>query len=62
MAANGGSDLVYLPQRDAKALAPKVVAALLKQDYVSGLFVDDDLGKIPGTLPLSATGSAGAGC
>ncbi|MDQ7914849.1 alkaline phosphatase family protein [Pseudomonas sp. 102515] len=60
VAANGGSDLVYLPQGDAKALAPKVVAALLKQDYVSGLFVDDDLGKLPGTLPLSAINLKGS--
>jgi len=55
IASNGGSDLLYLmnnfrQQADAK----KVVAALLKQDYVSGLFVNDALGKIPGTLPLSA--------
>ncbi len=53
VAANGGSDLIYLPSGD-KALAAKVVAALSKQDYVSGLFVDDALGPIPGTLPLSA--------
>ena len=53
VAANGGSDLVYLPDGD-KALAARVVAALAAQDYVSGLFVDDALGVIPGTLPLSA--------
>jgi Type I phosphodiesterase / nucleotide pyrophosphatase len=53
VAANGGSDLVYLPTKD-RALAARVVEALLGQDYVSGLFVDDDLGAIPGTLPLSA--------
>ena len=53
VASNGGSDLIYLPTGD-KALAAKVVAALSEQDYVSGLFVDDSLGKIPGTLPLSA--------
>src|SRR5262249_34437503 len=53
VAANGGSDLIYLPNRDG-ALARRVVAALLAQDYVSGLFVDDDLGPIPGTLPMSA--------
>jgi len=29
------------------------VAALLDQDYVSGLFVDDKLGHFPGTLPMS---------
>jgi arylsulfatase A-like enzyme len=53
VAANGGSDLVYLPTND-KALAAKIVALLSAQDYVSGLFVDDALGKIAGTLPLSA--------
>lgn len=53
VASNGGSDLVYLPAGD-KVLAAKVAAALSAQDYTSGLFVDDGLGKIPGTLPLSA--------
>ena len=53
VAANGGSDLVYLPGGD-KDLARKVVEVLAAQDYVSGLFVSDDLGPIPGTLPLSA--------
>jgi hypothetical protein len=60
VAANGGSDLVYLPQANAKELAPKVVQALLAQDYVSGLFVDDALGSIPGTLPLSAINLKGS--
>ncbi|HWB49281.1 MAG TPA: alkaline phosphatase family protein [Stellaceae bacterium] len=59
VAANGGSDLVYLPKGD-KALAAKVVAALLAQDYVSGLFVDDSLGRLPGTLPLSAINLKGS--
>jgi arylsulfatase A-like enzyme len=53
VASNGGSDLVYVPSGD-KALAAKVVAVLSAQDYVSGLFVGDKLGPIPGTLPLSA--------
>jgi hypothetical protein len=53
VAANGGSDLVYLPGGD-KALARTVVEALSRQDYVSGLFVSAALGPIPGTLPLSA--------
>jgi len=57
--ANGGADLIYLPQADAKAMAPKVVAALLAQDYVSGVFVRDDLGKVPGALPISAIGLRG---
>jgi hypothetical protein len=59
VAANGGSDLVYLPKGD-KQLAAKVVNALLAQDYVSGLFVDDSLGKFPGTLPLSAINLKGS--
>lgn len=54
VAANGGSDLIYLPQENAGQLAPEVVKALLAQDYVSGIFVDDALGNIPGTLPLSS--------
>jgi len=53
VAANGGSDLVYMPKPD-KALAAKLVSILSSQDYVSGLFVDSRLGLIPGTLPLSA--------
>jgi arylsulfatase A-like enzyme len=52
VATNGGSDLIYLPNKDKK-LAAAVVQALLDQDYVSGIFVEDDLGRLPGTLPLS---------
>jgi arylsulfatase A-like enzyme len=53
VATNGGSDLIYLPNND-RELAGRIVKALLEQDYVSGLFVHDDLGRFPGTLPLSA--------
>ena len=53
VAANGGSDLVYVPGKD-RALTAKVIEALLAQDYVSGLFVDDELGQFAGTLPMSA--------
>jgi predicted AlkP superfamily pyrophosphatase or phosphodiesterase len=53
IATNGGSDLIYLPNNDKK-LAEKTIKALLEQDYISGLFVDDALGKFPGTLPMSA--------
>ena len=53
VAANGGSDLVYVPGGD-KARAREVVNILASEDYVSGLFVADDLGRIPGTLPISA--------
>jgi hypothetical protein len=60
VAANGGSDLIYLPQADAATLAPRVIAFLLGQDYVSGLFVDGRLGAFPGTLPLGAIGLNGS--
>ncbi len=52
VAANGGSDLIYLPDAD-KDMAKRVIDFLLTQDYVSGLFVDPKLGKYPGTLTLN---------
>ncbi len=58
VATNGGSDLIYLPNGD-RELAARTIAALLEQDYVSGLFVDDRLGNFPGTLPLSQIGLKG---
>ena len=58
VATNGGSDLIYLPSNDRK-LAGRIVKALLEQDYVSGIFVEDDLGRFPGALPLSALGLRG---
>ena len=59
IAANGGSDLIYLPSKD-KNLAKQVVDFLTQQDYISGIFTDDDLGSIPGALPLSAIGLKGS--
>jgi hypothetical protein len=59
VATNGGSDLIYLPNRDRK-LAARTIKALLEQDYVSGLFVDDRLGRFPGTLPMSQVALKGA--
>src|ERR1700722_18801987 len=58
IATNGGSDLIYLPNRDKK-LADRTIKALLEQDYVSGLFVDDKLGRYPGTLEMSQIGLKG---
>ena len=60
VAANGGIDLVYLPKPSAKELVSRIAEMLLGQDYVSGLFVDDALGNIPGTLPLSAINLRGS--
>ncbi len=53
VAANGGSDLIYLPRHDA-ALAARIVKFLAKQDYVGGIFVNDAYGRLPGALPTSA--------
>jgi hypothetical protein len=58
VATNGGSNLIYLPKGD-KELAARTIKALLEQDYVSGLFVDDKLGRFGGTLPLSQVGLKG---
>ncbi len=58
VATNGGSDLIYLPNQERK-LARRTINALLEQDYVSGLFVDDNLGRFPGTLPMSQLGLKG---
>jgi hypothetical protein len=51
VAANGGSDLIYIPDGD-KEVAKRIVDVLLAQDYVSGIFVDSKLGKFPGALSL----------
>jgi hypothetical protein len=59
VAANGGSDLIYLTPSPAAGLVNKTVEALLAQDYVSGIFVRDDLGSIKGALPFSAIGLKG---
>jgi len=59
VAANGGSDLVYFPKKDTK-LAAQTIAALLAQDYISGLFVDESLGRFAGTLPLGAINLKGS--
>ena len=58
VATNGGSDLVYLPGKDKK-LADRVIKALLEQDYASGIFVDDEFGRFPGTLAMSQLGLKG---
>jgi type I phosphodiesterase/nucleotide pyrophosphatase len=53
VAANGGSDLIYIPSKN-RQLISAILKALYEQDYVSGVFVDDTLGSYAGTLPLSA--------
>jgi hypothetical protein len=55
IAANGGSDLIYIgghmPNREARRVAQEIVSTLLEQDYVSGLFVEERrFGQMPGAL------------
>jgi hypothetical protein len=59
VAANGGSDLIYVPDKNP-ATVRQIVGLLATYDYVGGIFVDDQYGQIPGTLPLSAVGLVGA--
>jgi arylsulfatase A-like enzyme len=60
IAANGGMADLWLAGPDRPALARRVVQALLAEDYTSAVFVDDDLGPIPGALPTSLIGVKGA--
>jgi arylsulfatase A-like enzyme len=60
IAPNGGSMLIYLPGPDAKSLAPRIVEELTRHDYTGAIFVKDALGRIPGALPTSEIGLAGA--
>jgi arylsulfatase A-like enzyme len=59
VAANGGSDLIYVPDGDHETVR-SIVGQLVTYDYVGGIFVDDKYGDFPGTLPLSAIGLAGS--
>jgi len=60
VAADGGLSLIYLPGANPRTVARQVVTALTAQDYVSGVFVEDGLGSIAGTLPMSAIRFVGA--
>ena len=57
--ANGGSDHIYIPGPDARARAAEIVRILSNADYASGIFANDELGDIAGTLPMSAIGLRG---
>jgi arylsulfatase A-like enzyme len=59
IAPNGGTDEIWLPGPDAKAVARRIVEALSREDYTGAIFVRDDLGPIPGALPTSAIGMKG---
>ena len=59
VAANGGSDLIYVPDGSIDTVQ-QIVTQLLSYDYVGGIFVDAKFGDIPGTLPLSAINLSGS--
>ena len=57
--ANGGSDLIYVPDKNPDTVR-QIVSLLTTYDYVGGIFVDDQYGPLPGALPMSAVGLVGA--
>jgi arylsulfatase A-like enzyme len=59
VAANGGSDLIYVPDGNGDTVH-RIASLLLNYDYVGGVFVDDKYGPIPGSLPFSAIGLTGS--
>jgi hypothetical protein len=67
VAANGGADLIYIPDdcipdrpHTNLPLVTKIVDYLTRQDYTSGVFVNDNYGGIPGTLKFSQIGLMGS--
>ena len=52
VAANGGSDFLYVPDHDAGTIAAAVRFLQSRQEY-GAVFVDSRYGAIPGTLPMS---------
>jgi arylsulfatase A-like enzyme len=60
--ANGGSDLIYAPNKNVEVVR-ETVRVLTQLDYVDGIFVDDKFcpapSDCPGALPLSAVGLVG---
>jgi hypothetical protein len=56
---NGGSDLIYVPDKNPDTVR-QIVGLLTTYDYVGGIFVDDQYGPIPGALPMSAIGLVGS--
>ena len=59
VAANGGSDLIYVPSRSAETVQ-QITRLLTTLDYVGGIFVHDSYGALPGALPMSAIGLTGS--
>ena len=60
IASNGGTDLLYLTGPDRQAMARRLIPLLTAEDYTGTLFDDDDLGPLPGALPMSLINYKGA--
>ncbi|HSS38757.1 MAG TPA: alkaline phosphatase family protein [Polyangia bacterium] len=64
VAANGGSDLVYVPGHGSKLIDRKLIAGvatfLLGRDYIDAVFADAPRGAIPGALSLADINLTGA--
>jgi arylsulfatase A-like enzyme len=52
VASNGGSDYLYVPDRD-KSVVRRAVRFLQSREELGPVFVSDRYGELPGTLPLS---------
>jgi hypothetical protein len=63
IAANGGSDLLYVPSKDP-AIVKSTIATLADLDYIGAIFADDTFcptaTSCPGALPLSSIGLIGS--
>jgi hypothetical protein len=63
LAANGGTDFLYVPSKNPQIVAD-TIAVLSDLDYISGIFVDDAFcpapTSCPGALPLSSVGLKGS--
>ena len=54
VSADGAVALIYLAGPARRTLATRVAATIMAHDYAAGIFVDDTLGRVDGTLPMSA--------
>jgi hypothetical protein len=65
VAANGGSDFIYLPEPVARLRAKRIFDQLIQQPYVGAVFINDALMKehaqdFAGALPMSAVNLIGS--
>ena len=61
VSADGAVALIYVLGPSRRTLAARVAATIMANDYAAGIFVDDALGSVAGTLPMSAIQLVGRG-